>query len=42
MARLQQDNPSLEADVAMAYLRVATCLVEENSATSKSAASMSI
>jgi hypothetical protein len=39
MARLQQANPTLEADAAMAYLRVATALVEERSATSKSAAS---
>jgi hypothetical protein len=41
MARLQQANPSLEPDAAMAYLRVATALVEERSAASKSAASTS-
>jgi hypothetical protein len=36
MARLQQANPSPEADAAMAYLWVATVLVEERSAASKS------
>jgi hypothetical protein len=41
MAHLQHANPSPEADVAMAYLRVATAPVEEWSATSKSAASKS-
>jgi hypothetical protein len=41
MARLQQANPSPEADAAMAYLQVATALVEERSASSKSAASSS-
>jgi hypothetical protein len=41
MARLQQANPSTEADAAMAYLQVATTLVEEKSAASKSVASMS-
>jgi hypothetical protein len=39
LARLQQDNPSPEANAAMAYVRVATALAEEGSATSKSAAS---
>jgi hypothetical protein len=41
MERLQQANPSLEAGAAMAYLRVATALVEERSAASKSVASTS-
>jgi hypothetical protein len=41
MAHLQQDNPLPEADAAMAYLWVTTALVEEKSATSKSAASTS-
>jgi hypothetical protein len=41
MAHLQQANPSPEADAAMAYLRVATALVEERSTVSKSAASTS-
>jgi hypothetical protein len=40
LARLQQANPSPEADAAMAYVRVATALVEK-SETSKSAASTS-
>jgi hypothetical protein len=39
MARLQQSSPSSKADTAMAYLQVATALVEEKSTTSKSAAS---
>jgi hypothetical protein len=39
MARLQQANPSPKAEAAMAYLRVATTLVEEKSVASKSAAS---
>jgi hypothetical protein len=34
MPRLQQANPSPEADVAMAYLWVATALVEEKSMAS--------
>jgi hypothetical protein len=37
MARLQQANPSPETEAAMAYLRVATTLVEEKNAASKSA-----
>jgi hypothetical protein len=41
LARLQQANPSPEADASMAYVRVATALVEEKSETSKSAASTS-
>jgi hypothetical protein len=41
MARLQQANPSPEAEAAMAYLRVATALVEEKSAASKSMTSSS-
>jgi hypothetical protein len=41
LSRLQQANPSPEANAAMAYVRVATALVEERSATSKSAASTS-
>jgi hypothetical protein len=41
MARLQQANPSPEAEAAMAYLRVATTLVEEKSVTSKSVSSSS-
>jgi hypothetical protein len=40
LTRLQQANPSPEAK-AMAYIRVAAALVEEMSATSKSAASTS-
>jgi hypothetical protein len=39
MAHLQQANPSPEGEEAMAYLWVATALVEEKSAASKSAAS---
>jgi hypothetical protein len=39
MARLQQANPSPAAEAAMAYLQVATALVEEKSAASKSTAS---
>jgi hypothetical protein len=39
--RLQQANPSPEVEAAMAHVRVATALVEEKSATSKSAASTS-
>jgi hypothetical protein len=41
LARLQQADPSPKAEVAMAYARVTTALVEEKSATSKSAASTS-
>jgi hypothetical protein len=41
LARLQQANPSPDAEAAMAYVRVATALVEEKSATSMSAASTS-
>jgi hypothetical protein len=41
MIRLQQANPSPEADAEMTYLRVATPLVKEKSAASKSAASTS-
>jgi hypothetical protein len=41
MARLQQANPTTEAEAAMAYLRVATALVEEKSAAAKSVASTS-
>jgi hypothetical protein len=41
LARLQQANPSPEVEAAMAYFRVTTALVEEKSATSKSAASTS-
>jgi hypothetical protein len=41
LARLQQANPSPEANAAMAYVRVATPRVEEKSAASKSAASTS-
>jgi hypothetical protein len=41
LACLQQANPSLEAEAAIAYVRVATALVEEKSAASKSAASTS-
>jgi hypothetical protein len=41
LARLQQDNPSPEVEAAMAHVGVATALVEEKSATSKSAASTS-
>jgi hypothetical protein len=32
LAHLQQADPSPEAEVAMAYVRVATALVEEKSA----------
>jgi hypothetical protein len=41
MARLQQAEPTLDTEAAMAYLRVATTLVEEKSAAAKSAASSS-
>jgi hypothetical protein len=41
LARLQQAIPSPEGKAAMAYVRVATALVEEKSAASKSAASTS-
>jgi hypothetical protein len=41
LARLQQANPWPEAEAAMAYVRIATSLVEEKSAASKSAASTS-
>jgi hypothetical protein len=41
LARLQQANPSPEVEAAMAHVRVATTLVEEKSAVSKSAASTS-
>jgi hypothetical protein len=41
LACLQQADPSPEAEVAMAYVRVATTLVEDKSAASKSAASTS-
>jgi hypothetical protein len=41
LARLQQANPSPEADAGLAYVRVATTLVEERSAMSKSATSTS-
>jgi hypothetical protein len=41
LARLQQANPSPEVEAAMAHVRIATALVEEKSAVSKSAASMS-
>jgi hypothetical protein len=41
MARLQQANPTPEAEAAMAYLRVATALVEEKSTTTMSVASSS-
>jgi hypothetical protein len=41
LARLQQANPSPEANATMAYIQVATTLVEERSAASKSAASTS-
>jgi hypothetical protein len=40
MARLQQANPTPEAEAAMAYLRVATALVEDKSAAAKSIVSM--
>jgi hypothetical protein len=40
LAHLQQADPSPEVEEAMAYVRVATTLVEK-SATSKSAASTS-
>jgi hypothetical protein len=35
LTRLQQADPLPEADAAMAYVRVATALVEEKSAMSK-------
>jgi hypothetical protein len=41
LARLQQANPSPEAEAAMAYVWVATALVEEKSASFKSAISTS-
>jgi hypothetical protein len=41
LARLKQADPSPEAKAAMAYVRVATALVEEKNAVSKSAASTS-
>jgi hypothetical protein len=41
LARLQQTNPSPEANTAKTYVRVATALVEERSVVSKSAASTS-
>jgi hypothetical protein len=41
LARLQQANPSPEANAAMAYVWVATAMVEERSAASKSATSTS-
>jgi hypothetical protein len=41
LARLQQADPSPEVEAAMAHVRVATALVEEKSATSKSVASTS-
>jgi hypothetical protein len=41
LALLQQANPSPEANATMAYVQVATALVEERSATSKSVASTS-
>jgi hypothetical protein len=41
LPRLQQANPSPEANAAMAYLRVATALVERKSATSNLVASTS-
>jgi hypothetical protein len=41
MACLQQANPTPEAEAAMAYLRVATALVEEKSVAAKSVASSS-
>jgi hypothetical protein len=41
LAHLQQANPSPEVEGAMAHVRVATALVEEKSAMSKSAASTS-
>jgi hypothetical protein len=41
LARLQQANPSPEVEAAMAHIRVATALVEEKSAASKSTASTS-
>jgi hypothetical protein len=40
LARLQKANPSPKANAAMACVRVATTLVEEKSATSKSTTSM--
>jgi hypothetical protein len=41
LARLQQANPLPEVEAAMAHVRVATALVEEKSAASKSATSTS-
>jgi hypothetical protein len=41
MACLQQANPTPKAEEAMAYLQVATTLVEEKSAVAKSDASTS-
>jgi hypothetical protein len=41
LARLHQANPSPEANTSMANVQVATALVEEGSAVSKSAASTS-
>jgi hypothetical protein len=41
LARLHQADPSPEVEAAMAYVWVATALVEEKSAASKSTASMS-
>jgi hypothetical protein len=41
LARLQQPNPSLDANATMANIRVATALVEERSMASKSATSTS-
>jgi hypothetical protein len=38
LAHLQQANPSPEAEGAMAYVRVATALMEDKSVASKSAA----
>jgi hypothetical protein len=41
LARLQQANPSPEAEAAIAYVRVDTALVEKKRTTSKSMTSMS-
>jgi hypothetical protein len=41
LARLQQSNPKPEVEAATTHVQVATALVEEKSATSKSAASTS-
>jgi hypothetical protein len=41
LARLQQANPSPEVEEAMAHVRIATALVEEKSAASKSVSSTS-